>query len=94
MSAKSANPAAMNPEPTTKSQYLRFRPVALTLGVYAAANLAVAGAIARRAGLRVGLATSAVFPVLHGAYGLGYLLGVFDFLIRSKRPVSAVAVSR
>jgi glycosyltransferase involved in cell wall biosynthesis len=66
----------------------------LTLGGYMAANFAVAGAIARRSGLRVGLVASAVFPVLHFAYGLGYLSGVVDFLIRRKRPNPAVALSR
>jgi glycosyltransferase involved in cell wall biosynthesis len=66
----------------------------LTLGGYVAADLVVAAAIARRAGLRVGLAASAVFPVLHFAYGLGYLLGVFEFLIRGKRPAPAVSLSR
>jgi cellulose synthase/poly-beta-1,6-N-acetylglucosamine synthase-like glycosyltransferase len=66
----------------------------LTLGGYLAADLVVATAIARRAGRRVGFAVSAVFPVLHFAYGLGYLLGVFEFLIRGKRPVPAVSLSR
>jgi glycosyltransferase involved in cell wall biosynthesis len=66
----------------------------LTLGGYLAADLIAAGAIARRAGLRVGLAVSVVFPVLHFAYGLGYLLGVFEFLIRGKHPTPAVSLSR
>jgi glycosyltransferase involved in cell wall biosynthesis len=66
----------------------------LTLGGYVAADLAVAAAIARRSGLRVGLVASTVFPVLHFAYGVGYLMGVVDFLIRRKRPNPAVALSR
>ena len=66
----------------------------IALGGYAAAALFAAGAIARRTGWRVGLAASAVFPVLHASYGLGYLLGVFDFLIRGKHPAPAVSLSR
>jgi glycosyltransferase involved in cell wall biosynthesis len=66
----------------------------LTFGGYVAADLAVAAAIARRSGVRVGLVASAVFPVLHFAYGLSYLMGVVDFLIRRKRPNPSVALSR
>jgi glycosyltransferase involved in cell wall biosynthesis len=66
----------------------------LTLGVYLVADLVAAAAVARRAGLRVGLAVCTVFPVLHFAYGLGYLLGVFEFLIRGKHPTPAVSLSR
>ena len=66
----------------------------LTVGGYVVADLGVAAAIARRAGQRVGLAVSAVFPVLHFAYGLGYLRGVFEFLIRGKHPTPAVSLSR
>jgi len=66
----------------------------IELGVYLAGDLIVAAAIAWRAGSRVGLAASAVFPVLHFAYGVGYLLGVFDFLIRGKRCAPAVSLSR
>ena len=66
----------------------------LALGAYGAATLAVAASIARRGGVLVGVAASAVFPVLHFAYGLGYVRGVFDFLVRGKRPVLAVPLSR
>jgi glycosyltransferase involved in cell wall biosynthesis len=66
----------------------------VTLAGYVTADTAAAASIARRAGLRVGLAASAVFPVLHFAYGLGYLLGVLDFLIFGKRPAPAVSLSR
>jgi glycosyltransferase involved in cell wall biosynthesis len=68
--------------------------LSLTLGGYVAADLVAAAAIARRVGLRVGLAASAVFPVLHFAYGLGYLRGIFEFLIRGKRLSPAVQLSR
>jgi glycosyltransferase involved in cell wall biosynthesis len=66
----------------------------LTLGGYLAADLVAAAPIARRAGPRVGLALSAIFPVLHFAYGLGYLLGVFEFLIRGNRPSPRAQLSR
>jgi hypothetical protein len=66
----------------------------LTLGSYLAVDLGVAAAIAHRSGWQVGLAASAVFPVFHFAYGLGYLLGVFDFLIRGKRSGTALSLSR
>jgi glycosyltransferase involved in cell wall biosynthesis len=66
----------------------------LALGSYLAADLLVAAAMVRRAGLTVGLPVSVVFPVLHFAYGLGYLLGIFEFLIRRKRSASAVSLSR
>jgi len=65
-----------------------------TVGGYLAADLVVSAFLARRLGVRVGLAAIAAFPVLHFAYGLGYLLGVFDFLIRGKRPAAAVSLSR
>ena len=68
--------------------------VGLVLAGYAAADLAVATSIAWRVGGRVGLAATVVFPVLHVAYGLGYLLGVFDFLIRNRRRGPAVSLSR
>jgi GT2 family glycosyltransferase len=75
-----------------------LNPARLVFGVLAAgylvADLAVAAVIARRSGWRVGLAATAVFPVLHCAYGLGYLVGVFDFLVRDKRPNPAVSLSR
>jgi hypothetical protein len=66
----------------------------LTLGGYLVADVVAAAGIGQRAGLRVGLAVTAVFPVLHFAYGLGYLLGVLEFLIRGKHPTPAVALSR
>jgi glycosyltransferase involved in cell wall biosynthesis len=66
----------------------------LTLGGYVATDLAAAGVIARRSGFRVGLVASAVFPVIHFAYGFGYLKGVVDFLVRRKLPNPAVTLSR
>jgi len=66
----------------------------LVLGGYVATDVIVSAATVRRAGLRVGLALSAVFPVLHFAYGVGWLVGAFDFLICGKRPAPGLALSR
>lgn len=66
----------------------------LALGAYGAADLAAAAMIARRAGVPVGLAAGVVFPVVHLAFGLGYLFGVWDFVIRRRRDVPVVSLSR
>ena len=66
----------------------------LALGAYAAADFAAVAMIARRAGMLVGLASSVVFPVMHLAFGVGYLFGVWDFVIRRRRDVPAVSLSR
>ncbi len=68
--------------------------LAVELGAYGAANLIVAAILARREGVLVGLLSSVVFPVLHFAYGVGYLRGIFDFLIRGKRSAPAMLLSR
>jgi glycosyltransferase involved in cell wall biosynthesis len=68
--------------------------LALTLGAYAAATLSAATSAAPRVGWRVGLGLLAVFPVLHFAYGLGYVLGAIDFLVRDKRRAVAVPLTR
>ena len=64
---------------------------------YAAAVLAASGVAAPRHGLRVAAALTLVFPVLHFAYGLGFLLGLRDHVLRS-RPrtpeLSALPMSR
>lgn len=68
--------------------------LALALGAYGFADLAAAAMIARRAGVLVGLASSLVFPVVHLAFGIGYLSGVWNFVIRRRRDVPAVSLSR
>jgi glycosyltransferase involved in cell wall biosynthesis len=65
----------------------------LELGMYAAADLIVSVVLARRKGLLVGITSSVVFPVLHTSYGVGYLLGTLDFLIRRRR-APLVALTR
>src|SRR6184192_1098608 len=75
-----------------------FRParllLVLTLGAYVAADLIVALILARRREMPVGLASSAVFPVVHFAHGSGYLLGTWDFVIRRRRGAPSVALTR
>jgi hypothetical protein len=66
----------------------------LALGAYVAADLIVAAILARRRGVPVGLASTVVFPVVHLAYGVGYLLGTWDFLIRRRRGAPSVALTR
>jgi glycosyltransferase involved in cell wall biosynthesis len=66
----------------------------LELASYSGANLFVAAVLARREGVLVGLASSVAFAVLHFAYGVGYLLGTFDFLICRKRGAPVRSLSR
>jgi len=66
----------------------------LALGAYMAADFIGAAFLARRRGLPVGLASSVVFPVIHVAYGVGYLLGTWAFLIRRRRGSPLVALTR
>ena len=64
---------------------------------YAAAVLAASGVAAPRHGLRVAAALALVFPVLHVAYGLGFLLGLAHHVLRpGKRApeLSALPLSR
>jgi glycosyltransferase involved in cell wall biosynthesis len=68
--------------------------LSLALGAYVTADLIAAAMVTRRAGVLVGLASSVVFPVVHLAYGVGYLLGTLDFVIRRRCDVPAVSLSR
>jgi len=64
---------------------------------YAALDLTISTHIALREGVRCGLWAAAVFPVLHMSYGIGYLIGIVDFLVLRKREVSdpsALSLSR
>jgi len=67
---------------------------ALALGAYMAVEMAVALTVTPRIGVRAGLALLLAFPVLHLSYGIGYLWGAVDFLIRDRRAVGPVALSR
>lgn len=67
--------------------------LSLTLGAYLATDLMASASLAQRKGLLVGLASALVFPVVHLAYGLGYLRGTWDFVIR-RRAVPAIPLTR
>jgi hypothetical protein len=78
-----------------------WRPAALAsaglAAAYAVAVLAASAAAALRHGLRVAAALALVFPVLHVAYGVGFLLGLRDHLLRPRKPapeLSALPMSR
>ncbi len=67
---------------------------ALVLGAYATATVACSTVVLLRHGVRVGLVIPAAFAVVHVSYGLGFLRGVWDFLVlRRPAPVS-VPLSR
>lgn len=65
-------------------------------GAYTLAVLAAGVAEARRSGVPTGGLLAACFPVMHVAYGVGYLRGVWHFVVRRAPPVrdaAAVPVS-
>jgi hypothetical protein len=59
------------------------------VGTYAAAVLVCSARAALRHGARCGLALAAVFGVLHGSYGLGFLRGIGAHLLGWRRPPAA-----
>ena len=64
-------------------------------GAYAVGLLAAATHTARRSGLACGLAALVAFPTVHVSYGLGFLKGVWDHVLRPHpRPTVAVPLSR
>jgi len=78
-----------------------WRPAALAgaglAAAYAAAVFGASLAAAPRHGPRVAAALAVVFPVLHGAYGLGFLLGLAHHVLRPVRrapELSALPMSR
>ena len=80
---------------------LWWRPAAVVgagiAATYAAAVLAASGAAAPRHGLRVAAALALVFPVLHVAYGAGFLVGLRDHVLRPRKPsheLAALPMSR
>lgn len=68
--------------------------LALELGAYVAAVLVGTAIVGGREGVAVALASCAVFPVLHVAYGVGYLFGTFDFLLRRMHGARQVPLTR
>jgi glycosyltransferase involved in cell wall biosynthesis len=62
---------------------------AAVAAAYAGAVLACSLRAAWRHGARCGLALAAVFPVLHGSYGVGFLRGIGDHVLGFRRPPAA-----
>ncbi len=62
------------------------------VGAYAAALLGCAVQIGRRHGVVCALAATAVFPTVHLSYGVGFLRGIWDHVVRRRRPPDAVTV--
>ena len=52
---------------------------------YAALNLSISTRAALERGVRCGLWSVVVFPILHMSYGIGYLKGILDYLVLQKR---------
>jgi GT2 family glycosyltransferase len=63
----------------------------LIVVAYAALDLTVSLRAALESGLRCSLWLMVVFPILHISYGIGYLKGIFDFVVlrKSERCVTA-----
>ncbi len=86
---------------TTAAVGLWWRPAALVsatiAGAYVGAVVAASALTVPRHGLRVAAALTVVFPVLHFGYGVGFLLGIRDHLLRPRRPtpeLTALPLSR
>jgi glycosyltransferase involved in cell wall biosynthesis len=77
----------------TASAWLRAGRLAFVgiAGAYAAALLGCAVQILQRHGVSCALAATAVFPTVHLSYGIGFLLGIWDHVLR-RRPPDAVTV--
>ena len=60
---------------------------------YAVALAAVALDTARRRGPACGLAATVVFPTIHASYGVGFLRGIGDHLLRRRHRPAAVAAA-
>lgn len=61
---------------------------------YVTIDLSVGVGVALKRGMRCGLWSTIVFPILHASYGIGYLKGILDFLILRKRDASDPFVFR
>ncbi|CBK40648.1 putative Succinoglycan biosynthesis protein ExoA [Nitrospira defluvii] len=69
----------------------------LLVALYLSADFAVSFAVGLSSGLRCAGWLMLVFPTLHVSYGMGYMRGIFDFVIRRKRPdiaTNAIPLSR
>lgn len=79
---------------TTAALGLWWRPAALVdltiAGAYVGTVVTASALLAPRRGLRVAAALTLVFPVLHFGYGVGFLLGIRDHLLRPRRQTPAL----
>ncbi len=69
----------------------------LIIGLYLSANLAFSFSIALKKGLKLLPALPISFATLHFSYGLGYLKGVWDFVVlrrHKKERIADVAITR
>lgn len=55
---------------------------------YLTVDLIIGVSVAFKQGVRCGLWSALVFPILHVSYGVGYLKGIMDFLILRKQGAS------
>jgi glycosyltransferase involved in cell wall biosynthesis len=63
------------------------------LGTYLTASIVAAAGSVRKHGIRTAAALIAVFPVIHIAYGTGFLRGVLDFFVRGlASPVDTTSI--
>jgi len=58
---------------------------------YAFVDIACSISVAFRRGARCGLALSAVFPLMHLSYGLGFLKGMLDLLVFNRKGAQDIA---
>jgi len=65
---------------------------ATTAGAYLLSVLGCSILAGRKAGLTTILALAAVFPVVHGSYGFGFLRCVLDLAVRSRRQASGITL--
>ncbi|QPD03647.1 MAG: putative Succinoglycan biosynthesis protein ExoA [Candidatus Nitrospira kreftii] len=61
---------------------------AIGLSAYFTIDLIIGVNVALKHGVRCGLWSALVFPILHVSYGIGYLKGIQDFLILRKQETS------
>ncbi|MEN8957747.1 MAG: glycosyltransferase family 2 protein, partial [Flavobacteriales bacterium] len=58
----------------------------LFLGVFSYSFLAFLFGFKKAEKLNDSFKIASVFPILHFSYGFGYLVGIFDFIVRKKKP--------
>lgn len=63
----------------------------LVLGIYLGADITFAALAAKHQGLSVIARLALVFPTLHFSYGLGFIRGLVDFVLRGKKRSEAAS---